>query len=80
MLAIGGLREKALAAQRYGIKHVIIPKDNAREIDGLPASTREAVIFHPVETVKEALDIVLRSPLKAVVLQTEDSVPVRETE
>lgn len=80
VLAIGGLREKALAAQRYGIKHVIIPKDNAREIDGLPASTREAVIFHPVETVKEALDIVLRSPLKAVVLQTEDSVPVRETE
>lgn len=73
VLAVGGLREKALAAQRHGIRHVIIPKANAREVDSLPESTRKALVFHPVETVKEALDIALRGPLKAVVVSEEQA-------
>ena len=75
ILGIGGLREKALAAQRCGIKHVIFPKDNANEIATLPESTRKALTFHPVETVREALDFALCQPAKAVIV-TESQVAV----
>jgi ATP-dependent Lon protease len=67
VLPIGGLREKALAAQRSGVKHIIIPQANAPEIESLPLSTREAVTFHPVSMIQEAIDFALLPQLRAVV-------------
>jgi len=67
VLGVGGLREKALAAQRTGIRHVVIPKENAGEIEDLPASTRAGLSFHAVETVFEALEIALIPAPRAVV-------------
>ena len=61
VLAIGGLKEKAGAAHRCGIRHVIIPHGNARELDELPEEVRNAVVFHPVKTMDEVVTIALRA-------------------
>ena len=59
VLAIGGLKEKALAANRYGIKEVIIPKNNEKDLEEIPESIRKDMIFHPVSTVDQVFDIAL---------------------
>ncbi len=60
VLAIGGLKEKSVAAQRLGIRHVIMPIGNERELADLPAEVRESVTFHPVRTMDEVLALALR--------------------
>lgn len=56
VLSIGGLREKALAAYRIGIKKVIIPKGNEIDLDEIPDEVKKVVEFVPVETVDEVFD------------------------
>ena len=59
VLAIGGLKEKALAANRYGIKEVIIPKGNEKDIEDIPASIRKEMVFHSVSTVDEVFKLAI---------------------
>ncbi len=56
VLPIGGLREKALAAYRIGIKKVIMPKGNEIDLDEIPDEVKKVVEFVPVETVDEVFD------------------------
>ena len=51
VLPIGGLKEKALAARRIGIKNVIIPAGNEKDIEEIPETVRKDVKFYPVESV-----------------------------
>jgi ATP-dependent Lon protease len=53
VLPIGGLREKALAAQRAGLKRVIMPRENEPELEELPPETREQLTFVPVDTIQQ---------------------------
>ena len=55
VLPIGGLREKSLAAHRVGIKKVLIPKNNVRDLDDVPETVKKAITFIPVETVSQVL-------------------------
>ena len=55
VLAIGGLKEKAIAAHRAGIKMVIIPSDNKKDIDEIPENVRDAMRFIAVSNMKEVL-------------------------
>ena len=59
VLPIGGLKEKALAARRMGIKTVIIPDENKREIADLPFVVQKDVSFVPVKCVDEVFRLVL---------------------
>ncbi len=59
VLPIGGLKEKSLAARRLGIKRVIIPYDNKREIDELPEVVRNEITFTPVKRVDEVFAVML---------------------
>ena len=59
VLAIGGLREKALAALRAGSTVVIIPQQNARELKEFPPYLLEKVTFAPVDTVSEVIQLAL---------------------
>lgn len=55
VLPIGGLREKSLAAHRVGIKHIIIPKSNLKDLDEIPDTVKENVQFIPVESMEQVL-------------------------
>jgi ATP-dependent Lon protease len=59
VLPIGGLKEKAVAAFRTGVRHVIIPWQNARDLPDIPAEVREGLQFHPVRTMDEVLALAL---------------------
>ena len=67
VLPIGGLKEKVLGAARAGITEIILPKDNEPEIEDLPEEVRKKLIFHPVETLDEVLQVALISPDSKVV-------------
>jgi len=53
VLPIGGIREKSLAAQRAGLKRVILPRENEPELEELPPETREALTFVPADTIED---------------------------
>ena len=55
VLPIGGLREKSLAAHRVGISKILIPKNNLRDLDDIPAAVKESITFIPVENVSQVL-------------------------
>ena len=59
VLPIGGLKEKVLGAHRAGIKVIIIPKGNEADVEDVPEEVRNALEFHPVETLNEVLRIAL---------------------
>jgi len=64
VLPIGGLKEKLLAAHRAGIRTVIIPDDNRKDLADIPANVTGALVIKPVKWIDEVLDIALvRSPL-----------------
>ena len=69
VLAIGGLKEKTMAALRNGIGTVLIPKDNVRDLEEIDQTVRAALHFVPVETVDQVF---------AAALCPEASAPVRE--
>ena len=55
VLPIGGLPEKLMAAERAGIRRVLIPKDNVRDLEDVPEEIREKLTIVPVQTVKEVI-------------------------
>jgi ATP-dependent Lon protease len=66
VLPIGGLKEKTLAAKRAGIKQVIVPKRNERDMPEIPQEVRNSLKFHFVENIDQVLKIALgESPRKA---------------
>ena len=69
VLAIGGLKEKTMAALRNGIGTVLIPKDNVRDLEEIDQPVRAALQFVPVETVDQVF---------AAALTGMETVPVRE--
>lgn len=59
VLPIGGLKEKSLAAMRAGIKKVLIPVDNTKDLADIPESVKNGVKFIPVENVSEVFNIAI---------------------
>jgi ATP-dependent Lon protease len=73
VLPIGGLKEKALAAQRNGIRRVIAPALNEQDIDEIPGPLRKDLEFVFVSTVDEVLEAALQrrsSPRRAAALRS----------
>ena len=66
VLPIGGLKEKLLAAHRAGIKQVIIPKENEKDLIDIPKKVREDIKITVVENVDEVLKIALKNELKRI--------------
>jgi ATP-dependent Lon protease len=65
VLPVGGIREKALAARRSGIKTFILPQLNEQDLKELPAEVRQEMKFVPVETLEEVLRTALPAPTPA---------------
>ena len=59
VLPIGGLKEKTLAAKRAGIKQVIVPKRNEKDLPDIPDEVKQTLKFHFVENIDEVLEVAL---------------------
>ena len=71
VLPIGGLKEKLLAAHRGGIRTVLIPDENRKDLADMPANVTGSLQIHSVKWIDEVLDLALEHPLPPV-----DTVPV----
>jgi len=74
VFAIGGLKEKLLAALRGGIKTVLIPKDNEKDLAEVPDNVKAGLQIIPVSTVEEVLQHALTKPLVPITWEEDDSV------
>ncbi len=59
VLPIGGLKEKALAALRAGITHIVIPEENQKDLIDIPKELRKKITFHPVKHMDEVIGLAL---------------------
>ena len=66
VLPIGGLKEKLLAAHRAGIKKVLIPRENKKDLIEVPKTVLDSIEIIPVKNVEEVLKVALTKPLKRV--------------
>jgi ATP-dependent Lon protease len=66
VLAIGGLKEKLLAAHRAGLFEVVLPQDNEKDLAEVPENLRNAMKLHFVDTMDQVLAVALEKPLPAV--------------
>ncbi|KUO58123.1 MAG: DNA-binding protein [Sphingomonadales bacterium BRH_c3] len=66
VLAIGGLKEKLLAALRGGIKTVLIPEENVKDLAEIPDNVKEGLEIIPVSHVDAVLELALTEPLEAI--------------
>jgi ATP-dependent Lon protease len=81
VLPIGGVKEKLLAAHRAGIKHVILPKENEKDLQDLPKDILDDMGINLVETMDEVLQIALESqPVPRQVSQMSDIEGTRPNE
>jgi ATP-dependent Lon protease len=81
VLPIGGVKEKLLAAHRFGITKVILPKENEKDLQDLPKDILEALNVDLVETMDEVLEIALeRKPVPSQVSQISDLDGIRPNE
>ncbi len=76
VLEIGGLKEKLLAALRGGVKTVLIPADNAKDLAEIPDNVKNNLEIIPVKTVSEVLEKALVSPLEPVEWNEEDELAI----
>jgi ATP-dependent Lon protease len=65
VLPIGGVKEKVLAAYRYGVRTIILPKENEKDLSEVPDEIQKLLDFKLVETMDEVLEIALVGGLKA---------------
>jgi len=79
VLPIGGVKEKLLAAHRFGIDTIILPKDNEKDLTELPEEVREVLSIHLVETIDEVLSLALEDscPTQAA---ADEGPPIWNTE
>ena len=81
VLPIGGLKEKLLAAHRGGIKTVLIPKDNVKDLEEIPDNVKENLAIHVVETIDQVLGLALENPpegIEFVKVETKAKAPRRK--
>ena len=78
VLPIGGLKEKLLAAHRAGIKKVLIPMENKKDLVEVPKTVLDSVEIIPVKNVDEVLKVALTKPLKRVEWVDVDQISKKE--
>ena len=78
VLPIGGLKEKLLAAHRAGIKKVLIPIENKKDLTEVPKTVLDSVEIIPVKNVEEVLKVALTKPLKRVEWVEVDQISKKE--
>ena len=78
VLPIGGVKEKILAAHRAGLKNIILPKDNEKDLADIPKNVLDGLNLYTVETMDEVLKIAMTRPLRADLPVESESTPVSD--
>jgi ATP-dependent Lon protease len=65
VLPVGGIREKALAARRYGVRTMVLPALNAPDVEELPDEVKRDMTFVPAETLEDVLRVALPGTVKS---------------
>ena len=79
VLPIGGVKEKLLAAHRAGLRTIILPKDNEKDLADIPKNVLDAMNVHLVDSMDEVLRQALAGPLPTLPPPTPDAVQDLET-
>jgi ATP-dependent Lon protease len=74
VLPIGGLKEKILAAHRSGLKTIIVPRENEKDLADIPKNVLDSLAIHMVESMDEVLKIALVEPLVAIPAPATDAI------
>lgn len=80
VLPIGGLKEKSLAAMRQGIKTIIIPEKNRKDLEDIPEEFRNQLTFVPVKTIDEVLSVALSSKVTPITKRSGKAGPSDRSE
>ena len=80
ILPIGGVKEKLLAAHRFGIDTIILPKENEKDLVEVPEEVRNALCVHLVEGIDEVLAIALEDSCPTDAAATTEAPPLWTTE
>ncbi|MDX2144543.1 MAG: S16 family serine protease, partial [Rhodospirillaceae bacterium] len=79
VLPIGGLKEKLLAALRGGIKTVLIPKENEKDLEESPETVRTGLKIIPVSDIQEVLRLALSRPVTAIEWSEADEAALQQS-
>jgi len=80
ILPVGGIKEKIIAAHRYGLSHILIPAENEKDyLEDIPAEVKQDLSIFPVNTMDELLDIVLERPIKIKNISSKVIRPLLDT-
>ena len=77
VLPIGGLKEKLLAALRGGIKTVLIPEENEKDLEDIPDNVKNGLRIVPVSDINEVLELALSEPLSPIVWSEADEAALQ---
>ena len=75
VLPVGGVKDKMLAASRAGIRTVILPAENEKDLEDIPADVRDQMEFHLVETMDEVIKIAMEAPRPAAAAVEPEAKP-----
>ncbi len=70
VLPIGGVKEKLLAAHRFGLKTLILSKENEKDLADIPEEVREDLTIHLVDTIDEVLEFALETEKAEAAIET----------
>jgi len=76
VLPIGGVKEKVLAAHRAGVKNIVLPRDNEKDLADIPKNVLDTLNIYMVQTMDEVLKIALTEPLTSRLPTAEATEPV----
>ncbi|HJZ12239.1 MAG TPA: S16 family serine protease, partial [Acidobacteriota bacterium] len=76
VLPVGGIKEKVLAAKRAGLKKVILPDRNRKDLEDVPANVKQDLAFHFVKRVDEIIEETLMPRKEDIVLPTTEEAPI----
>lgn len=71
VLPVGGIKEKCIAAHRNGIRHVILPEKNRKDVDEIPKDVAKQLKLYFATRIEEVLDIALEKKIDEVFLKEE---------
>jgi len=75
VLPIGGVKEKLLAAHRFGIDTIILPKDNEKDLPEVPEEVRSVMVVNLVETIDEVIALALEETAEPTPIADETKTP-----